>query len=99
MPARSQNAFNDAGSQAWHAQERLARSAVDVDRKERPVAQSPGELRVAIEVEHAISRAINDLLRREAVVAHQPVGLIKTMLAHQRRNAKREAFGRGGERG
>src|ERR1700722_13461038 len=86
---RSQDTLDIPGSQTWRAQERLARSAVDVDRKESPVAQSPSELRVALEVEHAIARATDDLLRREAVIAHQPVGFIKTMLAHQRWRTKR----------
>src|ERR1700722_3599072 len=92
MPARSQDALDNAGSQAGHAQERLARSPVDVDRKESPVAQSPSELRVALEVEHAVARSFKDFLRCKAIEAHQPVGLIKTVLAHQRRAAQREAL-------
>ena len=92
MPARGQDALDNAGSQARNAQKRLARSAVDVDRKQSPVAQSPGELGVALEIEHAIARSIKDFLGREAVEAHQPVGLIKTMLTHQRRTPQRQAL-------
>ncbi len=48
--------------------------------------QRPGELRVDIEREH--TRCVggaNDIGRLKAVKAHQPVGLIEPVLAHQRR--------------
>ena len=49
------------------------------------VAQRPGELRVDGEVEHAVAAAGQDFRLRKAIEAHQPVGLVKPVLAHQRR--------------
>ena len=62
----------------------ISRSArVDVDRKAVAVLQRPGELRVDVEIEHAVLAAGRDLVDGEAVMAQQPVGLIKPVLALQ----------------
>ena len=88
VPARGQNALDDARADPRDAQQRLARRAVDVDRKEATVAQRPGELGIAVEVEHAVPVRVEDFLCVETVVAHQPVGLIEPVLAHQGRPAQ-----------
>ena len=74
-----------------HAQQHLLWRAVHVDRKIFAVLERPGELGVDVERQHAlvIRRALH-LLRRKAVEAHQPVGLVQAMFAHQRRTLERQ---------
>ena len=52
--------------------------------------ERPGELRVGIEVEHAVLAAGGDLLDAEAVEAQQPVGLVEAVLALERRRLDRQ---------
>ena len=68
--------------------------------KRSRMRERPCELGIEVEPEHAALRR-NDLLVREAVVAHQPVGLVEAVLARQRRRLQRQGrrgVGNGAER-
>ena len=52
--------------------------------KASAVAQRPGELRIDVEIEHAVRQARGDLVGREAIEAEQPVGLIEPVFARER---------------
>jgi hypothetical protein len=89
----TEQALHRLHAEAGHAQQHLARRGVHVDREALAVGQRPGELRVDIERQHA-GRSVggrgHDLVVLEAVEAHQPVGLVQPVLAHQRRRGKRQ---------
>ena len=89
--ARCEDALDRLGAEPGHAQQHLPRRAVDVDREAVAKLERPGELGVDVERQHAVvvGRA-DDLRRREAVEAHQPVGLVEPVLAHQRRALERQ---------
>src|SRR3546814_7784411 len=79
-------------------QQQFARRAVDVDRKRLAPLQRPGELGIDGEVEHSPARTLHDLGALEAIKAQQPVGLVKPVLAHQRRPHRRQVAARIGNR-
>ncbi|MOA00514.1 hypothetical protein D3C78_1198830 [compost metagenome] len=56
--------------------------------------QRPGELRVDIEIEHAIAPDRGYLTDVEAIKAIQPVGLIKPVFTHERRLDERQVLRR-----
>ena len=78
----------------------LRRRAVDVDREALAILERPGELGVDVErsMPSRVGRALH-LRRREAVEAHQPVGLVEAVLADQRRALQRQHGARVGDRG
>src|SRR5690349_5893710 len=88
--ARGDDAIDRLGAEARYPQQFFAARAVDVERKAVAVPQRPGKLRVDVERQHP-GAAIDDLCRLEAVEAHQPVGLVKPVLAQQRRSGERQA--------
>ncbi len=78
----------DAGDTEQH----LLRGRVDVDRELFAVGERPGELGVDREIEIA-GRVRLEFGCCEAVVPHEPIGLIQPVLAHQRRMVGRQAGG------
>ena len=90
-------------AQAGHAQQQLARGGVEVDGKALAVGQGPGQLGVVLQRQHALAGGArgHQLAGLEAVEAHQPVGLVQPVLAHQRRGDQRQlgaGVGDGAER-
>lgn len=78
------DAVHIAHAETGHAQQDFARGEVDVDGKLRAMAQRPREFRVEREVEVRRIGA-DDFADCEIVESQQPVGLVKPVLAHERR--------------
>ena len=66
--------------------------------KRSRMRQRPGQLGVDVERQHAVRGRRRDLVGLEAVEAHQPVGLVQPVLAHQRRRLQRQRRGGIGDR-
>jgi hypothetical protein len=94
VAARPEDAVHRAAAEARDAQERLAPRSVHVHGELLAVAQRPGELGVHGEIEVAARR---DLLGRELVEAHEPVGLVEPVLAQEGRLDQRKLGGRVGD--
>ena len=74
-----------AHAQARHAQQRRALGSVDIDGERLAMRKCPCELRIDVEVELSSAKRRDDLVCAVTVVLKEPIGLIKTMLARQRR--------------
>lgn len=84
------DALGISDSKPGDAVEHFERSAVEIDREEMSISKRPGELRVDIEIEVWLLSG-RDFIYGVAIETHEPVGLIKTMLAHERRSFERES--------
>src|SRR5688500_4049885 len=87
--SRRHDAFDSLDAQSRHTQQRFARGAIDVDRKQLAMPQSPCELGIDLQIEHAVGPD-EQLLGIEPVEAQQPIALIETMLAQQRSSLERQ---------
>src|SRR5690606_10866039 len=66
--ARSQDAIDRLPAEPWHAQQLLARAAIDVNGEMLPMAECPCELWIDVQIEHAV-RPAEDLVRLKAIEA------------------------------
>ena len=90
VPARRDDFVDGLRPEPRHPQEHFALGAIHVDREAMAVLERPGELRIDLEVEHAVLGNARDLLRVEGVMAQEPVGLVEPVLALQRRRLQRQ---------
>ena len=84
---RHEQARDGAHAEARHAQQQLARGAVEVDRKALRVRQRPRSLGIEVKRQHAAGLRRN-LVGGKAIEAQQPVGLVQPVLAQQRRRLR-----------
>src|SRR5512143_1887085 len=82
--SRFEDAFDGTETEARNPSELLTAGGRQLDRAPVRMAARPCELRIVVERKMAVL-AVHELLRREAVLAHQVVRLIKTPLAERRR--------------
>ena len=69
---------------AWDAQDALIVVAIDIHRKGFGVAQCPREFGIDVEVKVRML-VVHELIGAELVEAHEPVGLIETVLTNEGR--------------
>ncbi len=69
-------------AESRYSKEQLARRAIDVDGKERAMAECPVELGVSVQGEIGFGGAC-ELLHAKAVKSNEPVRLIKPVLADE----------------
>ncbi len=84
MPAGGDDALHIHRAKAGDAPEQLTRRAVDIDGKQRPISQCPGELGIELQIEVRVL-ARQEFTDVKAIEAQQPVGLVKAVLADKRR--------------
>src|SRR6185312_2404353 len=70
-------------------QQIFAAGAGDIERKAIAMPQRPCEFRIDVKRQHA-RLPVDDFAGIETIEAHQPVGLIKPVLANQRRRPQRQ---------